>query len=282
MSGSDPLTPLAAFTTERPLLLVGCGRMGGALLKGWIGAGIAPDAVLVMDPALADGVVPEGVRAVADLAALGESLTPRMIVLAVKPQVMDQALPGLVPFTDLGAAVLSIAAGKSLDTFKAAFGPEAPVIRAMPNTPAAIGRGITAAVANPRVDGATRELAELLLSTVGAFVWLDDEKHMDAVTAVSGSGPAYVFYLTECLASAGAAAGLPPELSQKLALHTVAGAGALLAEGDLSPAELREAVTSPAGTTAAALDVLMSEKGLSTLMRRAVAAATKRSRELSR
>jgi len=284
MSGEDRLSKLAAFTTERPLLLVGCGRMGGALLKGWIGAGIDPAAVLVVDPATANGgsSAPEGVAAVADLAGLPEGITPRMIVLAIKPQVMDEAMPGLKTFTDRGATVLSIAAGKGLAYFKAAFGAEAPVIRAMPNTPAAIGQAIPAGIANAHVDAATRELAELLLGTVGAFVWLDEEKHMDAVTAVSGSGPAYVFYLTECLASAGAAAGLPPELSHKLALHTVAGAGALLAEGDLAPAELREAVTSPAGTTAAALDVLMSEKGLSVLMRKAVTAATKRSRELSR
>lgn len=283
MSGEDRLTSLAAFTTERPLLLVGCGRMGGALLKGWIGAGIDPAAVLVVDPAAADGsAAPQGVRVVDAVARLAPDLAPRMIVLAVKPQVMDDAVAGLKPFTDRGAAVLSIAAGKSLAYFKGAFGAETPVIRAMPNTPAAIGKGITAAVANAQTDDATRQLGELLLGTVGAFVWLDEEKHMDAVTAVSGSGPAYVFYLTECLASAGAAAGLPPELSHTLALHTVVGAGALLAEGDRAPDELREAVTSPAGTTAAALDVLMSEKGLSALMRKAVAAAAKRSRELSR
>lgn len=286
MPAPDGSAALSRLTSRTPLLLVGCGRMGAALLKGWLRSGLDPAALLVVDPAAnADDLAVAGLNpdaVVASAADLPPRTEPLMIVLAVKPQVMDDAIVGIRPFTDGGAAVLSIAAGKSLGYFKANLGAHVPVVRAMPNTPAAIGRGITAAAANARADAATRLLAETLMSAVGAFVWLDDEKHMDAVTAVSGSGPAYVFYLAECLASAGAAAGLPPDLSHKLALHTVAGAGALLVEGDGRPAALREAVTSPAGTTAAALDVLMSEKGLSVLMRKAVAAATKRSRELAR
>lgn len=285
MLAPDGAAAFARFTSRNPLLLVGCGRMGGALLQGWLRSGLDPAALFVVDPAAsADTLTAQGLTAgsvVAEPQALPRGIAPLVIVLSVKPQVMDEAVGGIRPFTDGGAAIVSIAAGKSLGYFKAKLGAHVPVVRAMPNTPAAIGRGITAAVANAKTDAAMRHLAETLMSAVGAFVWLDHEKHMDAVTAVSGSGPAYVFYLTECLASAGAAAGLPPDLSHKLALHTVAGAGALLIEGDKSPAALREAVTSPAGTTAAALDILMSEKGLSVLLRKAVAAAAKRSRELA-
>lgn len=286
MPAPDDSAALSRLTPRTPLLLAGCGRMGMALLRGWLRSGLDPAALLVVDPAAdLDALAGAGLNADAVVAAptdLPPRTAPLMIVLAVKPQVMDDAVVSIRPFTDGGAAVLSIAAGKSLGYFKAKLGAHVPVVRAMPNTPAAIGRGITAAAANARADAATRQLAETLMSAVGAFVWLDDEKHMDAVTAVSGSGPAYVFYLAECLASAGTAAGLPAELSHQLALHTVAGAGALLVDGDGCPATLREAVTSPAGTTAAALDILMSEKGLSVLMRKAVAAATKRSRELAR
>lgn len=269
------------FTSRAPLLLVGCGRMGTALLEGWLRQGLDPAAVAVVEPSDEIRARWNGrVGAVADgLAALPRDFQPQMVVLAVKPQMMDGALAGLAPYAAEGAAFLSIAAGKSLAYFRAHLG-AAPVVRAMPNTPAAIGHGISAAIANEAVTPAIAAAAEALLSAVGAFVWLEDEKHMDAVTAVSGSGPAYLFYLTECLAAAGAAAGLPPDLSFQLAVHTVSGAGALLAQSGDSPASLREAVTSPAGTTAAALDVLMGEKGLSPLMRQAVMAATKRSREL--
>lgn len=283
-SNSGAGSSFAAFTPATPLVLVGCGRMGGALLNGWLDGGLDPATVLVIEPALEAHAellarLPAAAL-VADVAALPAGIVPRALVLAVKPQVMDVALANLGPLAGPGTTVISIAAGKSLGFFKAALGAAVAVVRAMPNTPAAIGLGITAAVASVEVDQDGRELAAALLGAVGAFVWLDDEKHMDAVTALSGSGPAYVFYLTECLAAAGVAAGLPPELSLTLAVHTVGGAGALLLQSGTTPAALREAVTSPAGTTAAALDVLMEEQGLSLLMRRAVAAATKRSREL--
>lgn len=272
---------LDRFTPAAPLLLMGCGRMGAAMLDGWLREGLSPAAVVVVEPAaeIRDSLQGRAGRIAENVAALAGDVQPQLVVLAVKPQVMDEAMADLVPVAARGCAFLSIAAGKSLGYFRDHLG-AVPVVRAMPNTPAAIGHGITAAIANDLVTEDLLEVSRALLSAVGAFVWLDDERHMDAVTAVSGSGPAYLFYLTECLAAAGAAAGLPPELSFQLAVQTMAGAGALLARSGDSPAALREAVTSPAGTTAAALDVLMGEKGLSPLMRQAVMAATKRSREL--
>nr|WP_279347267.1 pyrroline-5-carboxylate reductase [Govania unica] len=260
---------------------MGCGRMGSAMLDGWLQQGLDPAAVVIVEPSddIRGHLAGRAGQLAASLADVPSDLLPQLVVLAVKPQMMDGALVDLAPYAARGSAFLSIAAGKNLAYFRSALG-AAPVVRAMPNTPAAIGHGITAAIANDAVTPDLAEVARALLSAVGAFVWLDDEKHMDAVTAVSGSGPAYLFYLTECLAAAGVAAGLPQELSFQLAVHTMAGSGALLAHSGDSPTALREAVTSPAGTTAAALDVLMGEKGLSPLMRQAVMAATKRSREL--
>lgn len=270
------MSPFAAITTQRPLLLVGCGRMGGALLKGWLERGLDPAAILVIEPSPSASSLP--CRVVAAAADLPPSISPAVAVLAVKPQVMDDALRALPAFP--GALFLSIAAGKSLGYFRTHLGERAAVVRSMPNTPAAIGRGITVAVGNAHADAASRTLAEALLSAVGKCAWVEDETLMDAVTAVSGSGPAYVFYLAECLAAAGVAAGLPEALSRTLAIETVAGAGALLAEPGADPQRLREAVTSPAGTTAAALNALMADDGLNPLLRQAVAAAAKRSREL--
>ncbi len=277
-------TAFGLFTQTRPLLLIGCGRMGGALLDGWLERGLSAQAVTVIEPhdqsrEQLQARVP-GLSAFAAIDQLPKGLHPAVVLLAVKPQMMDGALANLRPYAQPGTAFISIAAGKSLAYFRDHLGPQAAVVRAMPNTPAAIGKGITAAIPNDAVSDTDKIVAEALLAAVGAFVWLDDEKHMDAVTAVSGSGPAYVFYLTECLTAAGVAAGLPPELSFTLATHTVSGAGALIAQSGDNPAALREAVTSPAGTTAAALDVLTSEVGLSPLLRKAVMAATKRSKEL--
>ena len=202
------------------------------------------------------------------------------IVIAVKPQVAAQALPALVPLVAASTVVISIMAGRTLQFLSAALARPCAIVRAMPNMPAAIGRGITVAV--PRnADTAQRELADRLLAAAGAVEWTDDEALMDAVTAVSGSGPAYVFLLAEALAEAGAAAGLPPRLAEKLARETIAGAGELLHRSALDAAALREDVTSPGGTTAAALALLMGENGLASLMRKAVAAATARSRELA-
>lgn len=259
--------------------------MGSAMLAGWLERGLEADAVRIVDPA-ADQVrarFPDLGRdaVMAGVDALPVDLAPSAVVLAVKPQMMDGALAAIADRVRGKALVVSIAAGKPIAYFTAALGVDCPIVRAMPNTPAAIGKGMTVAVTNDSVGDAEREVAAALLSAVGAFAWIEDEALMDAVTAVSGSGPAYVFYLAECLARAGAAAGLPDDLAHKLAVETVSGAGALMAETGEDPARLRENVTSPGGTTAAALEVLMRDPGLVKLLEEAVAAATRRGRELA-
>jgi pyrroline-5-carboxylate reductase len=203
------------------------------------------------------------------------------IVFAVKPQIAPEAVPALAPCLGAGTIVVSIMAGRTLAFLERALPQRAALVRAMPNTPAAIGRGITVAVPNAKVSARQRELVHALLSATGAVEWIADEALMDAVTAVSGSGPAYVFLLAEALAQAGMAAGLPADLAAKLARATVAGSGELLHRSPIEPATLRQNVTSPGGTTAAALDVLMAPDGLGALMDKAVAAATRRSRELA-
>jgi pyrroline-5-carboxylate reductase len=262
------------------LLLVGCGKMGQALLGGWLSAGQV-SRCLVVEPQpvpLPDGAVGI-VSQIQDTAAIPPDFTPDAIVLAVKPQVMADVLPAYRRFAGQ-ALFLSIAAGKTIASFEGSLGAAA-IVRAMPNTPAAVGRGISVACANERVDQAARGLAESLLSAVGEVAWAADEALMDAVTAVSGSGPAYVFLLAEVLAAAGVAAGLPADLAQRLARVTVAGSGELLHRSAEPAAQLRQNVTSPNGTTAAALAVLMAQPGLQDLMEKAVAAATRRSRELA-
>ena len=262
----------------RGMVLLGCGKMGSALLAGWLDRGLPPDRVHVVDPAPSDWVRGTGVHLGSDLPA-----RPAVLLVAVKPQMMGEALPGAARFGGGGTLVLSVAAGTPIAAFEAVFGAGTPVIRAMPNTPAAVGRGITAIVGNDSASGAQMDLAETLLSAVGQVVRLEDEGQMDAVTAVSGSGPAYVFHLIECLAAAGEAEGLSPDLAMALAKATVGGAGVLAEEAEEDPAQLRRNVTSPNGTTQAALEVLMDEDGgLPPLMRRAVAAAAARSRELAR
>jgi pyrroline-5-carboxylate reductase len=262
------------------LVLVGAGNMGGALLEGWLGLGLSPDSIVVLEP--------QPSPRIADLAARGIALNPPLqtiadvaaIVVALKPQVAADILPSLAPLISSSTVVVSIMAGRKLDFLQTIFNRPCALVRAMPNTPAAIGRGITVAV--PRhASAAQRDLADRLLRATGTVEWTDDEALMDAVTAVSGSGPAYVFLLTEALAQAGIAAGLPAPLAEKLARETVAGAGELLHRSPLGAAVLRENVTSPGGTTAAALAVLMGQNGLSPLMREAIAAATRRSRELA-
>ena len=263
---------------ERGLVLVGCGKMGSAMLAGWLEAGLPARSVWVSDPQPSDWLTAlEGIH-------LNQTFPkqPAVAIVAVKPQTMGDALPALAALGGGGTLVISVAAGTPIPAFEAALGPGTPVIRAMPNTPAAIGRGITAIVGNARADAAALDLAEGLLATVGQTVRLDSEAQMDAVTAVSGSGPAYVFHLIETLAAAGAAEGLPADLAMRLAKATVAGAGALAEAAEETPAQLRINVTSPNGTTQAALDVLMDDRaGLPQLMRRAVAAAAARSRELA-
>ncbi len=265
------------------LLLVGCGKMGGALLHGWIDSGVPAGDVTVIEPS-AEPVAALGLdpapTVYPDLGDLPVDYAPRCVVLAVKPQIMGEVAPDCRRFAEGGALVLSIAAGRTIRSFEDAVGKDAAIVRAMPNTPAAVGRGITALVANRKVSDADRALAGKLLDAVGAVVWVAEEAQMDAVTAVSGSGPAYVFHLVECLAAAGMAEGLPAETAMTLARATVTGAGELLFQSEETAETLRRNVTSPGGTTAAALDVLMGEDGLAGLMRRAVAAAARRSREL--
>ena len=259
------------------VLLIGCGRMGGSLLKGWRESG-AVDSAIVVDPALPK--LP-GVTVAPSLSDVPGPL-PRIILLAVKPQMLDQVMPRLAERLPDDALIISIAAGKPIAYFAGRLGKPAAIIRTMPNTPAAIGRGITVCCAGPGVSAADRDVADRLMKAVGEVAWIDDESLMHAVTAVSGSGPAYVFHLIEALRDAAEAAGLPPELAASLARATVTGAGELAHQSPDEPAKLRIDVTSPGGTTAAALTVLIGEKGLTELMTRAVAAATARSEELAK
>lgn len=262
---------------SRGLFLLGCGKMGSAMLKGWLERGIDPASVWVQEPNPSDWLQRTGVKI-----NEGVPANPAMALLAVKPQIMGDALG---PVTALGGGdtlVLSIAAGTPIQFFEDTFGAATPIIRAMPNTPAAIGKGITAITANAEVSETHLNLAEELLRAIGQTVRVPHEDQMDAVTAVSGSGPAYVFHLIETLAAAGEAEGLPRDLSLHLARATVAGAGALAEVSDDEPGQLRINVTSPNGTTAAALEVLMDDvTGFPALMRKAVKAATDRGRELA-
>jgi len=259
------------------VLLVGCGRMGGALLSGWIAKGFDPSAIVVVEPQLA----PDGMMGVSSFKDIPKDFRPDVVLLAVKPQVMDEVLPPYARYA-AHALFLSIAAGRTLASFERILGPETAIVRSMPNTPAAVGRGITVACANRIASKLQKARAEELLSAVGEVAWVEEESLLDAVTAVSGSGPAYVFLLAETLAKAGEKAGLEPGLAAKLARATVFGSGELLYRLDSPPAILRQNVTSPGGTTAAALAVLMAQNGgLQPLIDEAVAAAAKRSRELA-
>ncbi|WP_438274068.1 pyrroline-5-carboxylate reductase [Nitrobacter sp.] len=262
------------------VVLAGAGKMGGALLSGWLGQGLDPKRVAVVDPHLSDEIRALAARGVRLNAETTTADDVAALVLAVKPQTFGEAGPALRPLIKRSTLVVSIMAGTTIAALDAACGGN--IVRAMPNTPAAIGRGITVAVAAKGVNEQQRTTADALLHATGAVEWIDDEALMDAVTAVSGSGPAYVFLLAEELARAGVAAGLPADLAARLARETVAGSGELLHRSDLDVATLRQNVTSPGGTTAAALGVLMDENGLRALMTRAVAAATERSKELAR
>lgn len=266
------------------LLLVGCGKMGGAMLAGWLGADGAPTPVVVVEPQPAPDAIPPGRRDLAVVAtadAIPAQFRPQAVVLATKPQIMDEVVPAYARFAGAGTVFLSVAAGRPLSYFAQRLGDTAAIVRAMPNTPAQVGRGIAACCANGVVSQAQRDLADRLLRAVGEVCWIEDEALMDAVTAVSGSGPAYAFLLAECMTEAGRAAGLPEELAARLARATVAGAGELLHRSAETAGQLRRNVTSPNGTTAAALAVLMAADGLQPLMTRAVAAAARRSRELA-
>lgn len=268
-------------SAERTLLLVGCGRMGSALLRGWR-AGGAASRFVVVEPA----GVPSGLAAAADIAwhrepdTLPREAMPAAVVFAVKPQAVDAVVPHYRRWVDPATVFLSIVAGKTLNALARHLG-HAALVRTMPNLPAAIGRGFTVACANALVTPDQKRLCDTLLAAVGESAWIDDEALLDAVTAVSGSGPAYVFLLIEALARAAEREGLPADLALRLARSTVAGAGALAQLSDEGPAQLRESVTSPGGTTQAALDLLMAADGLEALMVRAVAAAAARSRALA-
>jgi pyrroline-5-carboxylate reductase len=271
----------SAGVWPKSLALVGAGKMGGAMLRGWLAGGLAPGVVAILDPAPAPDIV-------ALAAARGLALTPpsgmkpEVLILAVKPQMLDTAATAIAALAHEDALVISIIAGKTIANLKARAPKARAFVRAMPNTPAAIGRGVTGAAANDALSERQKDMARTLLSTVGIFDWLPDESFIDAVTALSGSGPAYVFALVEAMAAAGEALGLPSDLAMRFARGTVEGAGELLAHEPETPAaQLRQNVTSPAGTTAAALKVLQSSDGLGRLMREAIAAAHKRAGELA-
>jgi pyrroline-5-carboxylate reductase len=262
------------------LVLAGAGKMGGAMLAGWLAQGLDAGRVVVIEPQPSDEIralVTQGVRLNPSSKDVGAVAT---LVVALKPQSFREAGPDLKPFAGPATLVVSIMAGTTIASIEQICGGS--VVRAMPNTPAAIGRGITVAVAAKNVSAGQRAVADALLRATGSVEWVDDESLMDAVTAVSGSGPAYIFLLAEELARAGVEAGLPEALATKLARETVAGSGELLHRSDLASATLRQNVTSPGGTTAAALEVLMGQDGMQSLLTRAVAAATRRSRELAK
>ncbi|MFN4131119.1 MAG: pyrroline-5-carboxylate reductase [Paracoccaceae bacterium] len=266
---------------RRGLVLLGCGKMGSAMLEGWLGQGLLPEATWVIDPHPSDWL--KGIAAKGVTLNSGMPDAPAVVLIAVKPQMMGDALPQIASFGGSDTLIVTVAAGTTIATYEAAFGADTHIVRAMPNTPAAVGRGITAIIGNAAATPADLDLAAALLSAVGQVVRLAGEHQMDAVTAVSGSGPAYVFHLIEALAAAGEAEGLPADLAMQLARATVTGAGELAHRAPESAEQLRINVTSPGGTTAAALAVLMDAKtGFPSLLQRAVKAAADRARELGK
>jgi pyrroline-5-carboxylate reductase len=270
------------LTLDGTLLIAGAGNMGGALLAGWLERGLDPRRIVVQDPS-----PPPPMQALLDRYGMRASAAPvleappAVIVVAIKPQLMDEVFPPLARHAGPATLVLSVAAGRTLAGFEAHLPAGTPVVRTIPNTPASVGRGITACVASRAVTASHRLVCDQLLGAVGEVVWLDDETQIDLATAVSGSGPAYVFLLAECLAAAGREAGLSADVAARLARATVAGAGEMLHRSALPPDQLRRNVTSPNGTTAAALEILMAPDAVPALMAKAVAAAARRSRELA-
>ena len=268
---------------RQAIFLVGCGKMGGALLDGWLSNGMDKNELIVIEPnGLERSGIRSGITVIEDPEDLKIDFLPKVIVFAVKPQILDLVIPSYRNFKAKSLVYISIAAGRTLTSYERLLGDDAGIIRVMPNTPASIGQGISVACGNSNVTDVQKENFMELFNAVGATAWIDEEALMDPVTAVSGSGPAYVFLLIESLTKAGVNAGLEQELAEKLAKVTVAGSGALALQAMESLASLREAVTSPGGTTAAALDVLMGEISMMKLMDRAVKAATDRSRILAR
>lgn len=266
-----------SYLAANGLVLLGCGKMGSAMLEGWLKDGLPAASVYVQDPFPSDWVKSTGVHVNSELPK-----APAMVLIAVKPQMMEDALPVLKAMGNGATVFLSVAAGISIGTYEDILGAQTPIIRAMPNTPAAVGKGITAMIGNAHTREDHLAMADHLLSAVGQVVRLEHEGQLDAVTGVSGSGPAYVFHMIECMAQAGEAQGLSAELAMALAKATVAGAGALAEAAEEEPAQLRVNVTSPNGTTQAGLEVLMdAETGLPKLMADTVKAATDRSKELA-
>jgi pyrroline-5-carboxylate reductase len=265
------------------LILAGAGKMGGAMALGWLDSGLAASSLTILEPSPSPELAALARSRGAALNPNAEDPTPPdVLMLAVKPQSLDVAATQMAALAGERTLLVSILAGKTIANLRARLPRVRAIVRAMPNTPAAVGRGVTAAVASPEVDAKQRRWSESLFGAVGAFHWLDDEAEIDAVTAISGSGPAYVFALTEALATAAEKLGLPPELALKLARGTIEGAGELMRrESGASPAALRRNVTSPGGTTAAALSVLQGEGGLDDLMARATAAARARAGEMA-
>jgi pyrroline-5-carboxylate reductase len=274
-------TELSSIRRENPLVLIGGGRMGAAMLSGWLAGGLDPSAVIVVEPfPQAQEALKANHPGLSIVGSVGEvSSAPSVVILAVKPQIMAEVMPPLVAWPE--ALFVSIAAGKTLAFFEEYLGENRAIVRVMPNTPAAVGAGISVAVGNSHIQLAHRTLVSTLLQAVGMVDWVDDEALIDAVTAVSGSGPAYVFLLTECMTQAGIEAGLSPELAGRLARQTVIGSGTLMQHDDADAATLRKNVTSPGGTTQAALSVFMDDDRLAKLVAEAIAAAKKRSAELS-
>ncbi len=273
---------LPKSSLPKSLVIAGAGKMGGAMLRGWLALGIEGAAMTAIDPYLSDDIkllgAQNGLRLATDTAGVA---APDVLVLAIKPQMLDTAAASYAPLAGPDTLVLSIMAGKTIADIAARL-PAKAIIRCMPNTPAAVGRGITGAAANAHVSAAQKQMAEALLAAIGQVAWLGDEALIDAVTAVSGSGPAYVFYLVEAMAKAGEATGLPPALAMQLARATVEGSGELMfRDAATAASQLRINVTSPGGTTAAALEVLMAPDGLEALMQKAIAAAKRRAGELS-
>jgi pyrroline-5-carboxylate reductase len=264
------------------LVLVGAGKMGGAMLEGWIRSGVDPAKIAIIDPApppqIEKLIQDKKLRFNTDPGKLRDC---EIVVIAVKPQSAGEAMPQIAALKSSRPLVLSVVAGKRIAFFETYFGADAAIVRSMPNTPAAVGRGITAISPNRHVSAAQKSLAEALLSAVGEVVTVSKEAHLDAVTAISGSGPAYVFYLTECMVEAGKKLGLSEELATRLARATVAGSGELMMRSGLPAATLRQNVTSPKGTTHAALQVLMRQNGMMALLEEALREAEKRSRELA-
>lgn len=276
---------VSTITSNNPVLIIGCGRIGSAILSGLLDNGLKKSAVSIVDPYL--DLIKSKFKVLPDKAFnnsldnINKSLNPSIVIIAVKPAVMDKTLIDLKPFNLTKTVILSVAAGKLLKYFEDKLGYEQAIIRGMPNTPISVGEGITVCCSNDKTTQKQKKLCNSLLRTVSSVEWIKDESLMDAVTALSGSGPAYLFYLVEAMASAGEALGLPTKLSQKLASETISGSAALLKKSKSSATDLRKNVTSPGGTTSAALEVIMAEDGLAKIMRKAMQQAKARSKELA-